>query len=292
MKWIFDPHAVYSTPDKFKDKIDVDISKLVHDREYYERIGSKHDHGPATLNEAGPTFNEHELRYLKDLYLKEVESMDERVGFILKALESKMLRDKTIIVFTSDHGESFGEQNRFDHGGPFYEERVHVPLIISGPGIVKGKRVGGSVSHVDLMPTLKDLLMVDCLHNAQGESFKSILIDEKAILVDREIYFTLGEPLSIAAQGVKDGLKSKNHKMIMMSKKSIRLYNLADDPDELHDISKHKKSLVEELKAKIIAIREENERRKQENLKGLDPETLKKVNEKTREQLRALGYIR
>jgi len=292
MKWIFDPHAVYSPPKKFKDKINVDVSKLVHEREYYERIGSKHDHGPATLHQAGPTFNEHELRYLKDLYLKEIESVDERVGYILIALDSKRLKDTTIIVFTSDHGESFGEQGRFGHGGLFYEERVHVPLIISGPGIVRGKRVQASVSHIDLMPTLKDLLMVDCLHNAQGKSFKSVLIDEKATLEDREIYFTLGEPLSLTAKKIRDGLKFKNYKMIMLSEKNIRLYDLIDDPDELRDISKKKKILMEELKAKIMAIREENESRRQENLKDLDPETLKKMNKKTREQLRALGYIK
>ena len=292
IKWIFDPHTVYSPPKKFKDKINVDTSKLTRDREYYERIGSKHDPGPDTLPEVGPTFNDHELRYLKDLYLKEVESVDERVGNILKALDSKMLRDKTIIVFTSDHGESFGEQGRFGHGGLFYEERVHVPLIISGPGIIKGRRVKKSVSHIDLMPTLKDLLMADCLYDAQGKSFKSVLVDEEAILEDREIYFTLGEPLSVSDQKTQEGLKYKNYKLIMSSKKYVRLFDLTDDPDELHDLSKKKKVLVEELKAKIMAIQVENERRKQENLKNLDPETLKKVNKETLKQLRALGYIK
>jgi arylsulfatase A-like enzyme len=224
--------------------------------------------------------------------LKEVESVDERVGTILKALDSKMLRDKTIIVFTSDHGESFGEQGWFGHGGLFYEERVHVPLIISGPGLVKGKHVKECVSHVDFMPTLKDLLMVDCLHDAQGKSFKSVLVEEKASLEDREIYFTLGESVNAPAQRIQDGLKYKNYKMIMVSKKNIRLYDLAEDPDELHDLSNEKKDLAEELRAKILAIREENERIKQENLKNLDADSLKKMNEETRKQLRALGYIK
>jgi len=292
MKWIFDPHAVYSPPDKFKDKINVDVTKLSHEREYYEKIGSKHDHGPATLREAGPTFNEYELSYLKDLYLKEIESVDERVGFILQTLDAKMLRDKTIIVFTSDHGESFGEQDRFGHAGLFYEEQVHVPLIIAGPGIVRGKRVKEAVSHVDLMPTLKDLLMIDCLHNAQGESFKSTLVDKKATLEERAVYFTLGEHLSANGKKIMDGMKYKNYKMIMLAEKHIRLYDLTEDPAELHNISKQKKSLASTMKARILTIRRENSRRKQENWKDLDQETLKKINQKTREQLRALGYIK
>ena len=65
------------------------------------------------------------------------------------------MRDDTLIVFTSDHGEGFGEHGLYLHANSFFSELVHVPLIIAGPGITSGKRVTEPVSHVDLMPTLR-----------------------------------------------------------------------------------------------------------------------------------------
>ena len=60
-------------------------------------------------------WNDHEHKYLKDLYIKEIESVDERIGSIIKALKHKNLLKNTYIIFTSDHGEAFGEQGIWEH---------------------------------------------------------------------------------------------------------------------------------------------------------------------------------
>ena len=69
------------------------------------------------------------------LYEKEVESVDERVGFIVKALQHKDLLDSTYIIFTSDHGELFGEHGEWNH----LNKPLHLSMcfILTWPGEVK-----------------------------------------------------------------------------------------------------------------------------------------------------------
>lgn len=99
---------------------------------------------------------------------------------LLRAREGG-LRDDTLIVFTSDYGEGFGEHGLYLHAKPFCSELVHVPLTIAGPGITSGKRVMEPVFHVDLMPKLRELLGVDYLRGeVRGRSFRSLPTSEGA----------------------------------------------------------------------------------------------------------------
>jgi arylsulfatase A-like enzyme len=108
------------------------------------------------------------LEALRDGYARSVERSSETflAGF-LEALDSLGLREETVLAFTSDHGESWGE--RFGdkksvkgtyhmHGATAYDEIVDVPLIVSSPGGVEPGVVGSQVSLVDLTPTLLDLV--------------------------------------------------------------------------------------------------------------------------------------
>lgn len=284
VKWIADPHSLYMPPRKFKNKINVDTSKLTHEVGFYERLGAANKE-PSILNiqEVGPTLNAHELQYVKELYLKEIESVDERVGQILKALTYNPANENTVVVFTSDHGEGFGEHSKFFHGELYYEELVHVPLIISGPGIAKGKRVKAPVSHIDLMPTLSDLLQADCMSDAQGESYLSSLISEKELNDDRIVYLIGGR---------RDALRFKNYKFIANAKDDAELYDLLRDPEERKDISEAEPAKVQEFIMLLSKIRQENANRKQENMKNIDKPTLDRVSKETIEKMRALGYIK
>ena len=120
------------------------------------------------------TMSEYEIEYVKNLYLAEVESIDERVGYILKALKHTNLMDNTYIIFTSDHGEFLGEEGYIGHGGSFYEETVHIPLIFFGPGIKPGIKLNAYVSHIDLIPTIKDLLGLKYRAKTEGKSYSEI----------------------------------------------------------------------------------------------------------------------
>lgn len=92
-----------------------------------------------------------------DRYARLVEDEDRVVDAVLDGLDAKGLRDNTLVVVVGDHGEGFGDHGVKQHDNNFYEEGLHVPFIINGPGIPKGD-YHQNVSLVDLTPTLMNLL--------------------------------------------------------------------------------------------------------------------------------------
>jgi arylsulfatase A-like enzyme len=83
--------------------------------------------------------------------------LDAQVGRLLDFLDKTPEGRHTIVIVTSDHGEEFGEQGYYSHGYNLYREALHVPLIIAGPGVPKGARIGHLVRIRDLFSTVLDL---------------------------------------------------------------------------------------------------------------------------------------
>jgi arylsulfatase A-like enzyme len=107
------------------------------------------------------------LEALREAYRQAVERQSEvLVASLLEELAALGLRERTLLVFTSDHGESWGERfaDKRDvkgvyhmHGATLYDEIVHVPLVLSAPGRLEPGVVRSQVRAVDLAPTLLDL---------------------------------------------------------------------------------------------------------------------------------------
>lgn len=114
-------------------------------------------------------------RRMEALYEAEVAHMDRALGLLLQALEDSGLRESTLFVFTSDHGEGFdvGRQ-RIHHGGRLHRDMLEVPLLISGPGLLP-RRIAEPVSLVDLFPTLLDLAGAPVPPGLDGVSLASAL---------------------------------------------------------------------------------------------------------------------
>ena len=109
------------------------------------------------LRQGPPGDNEAKLRDIRTHYLGNVACVDRSVGLILARLEQHGLTDNTIIVFTSDHGDQLGA-HRMVGKSVMYEESVRIPCFIKAPGVRGGHRVLAPWSHIDMTPTLLDLM--------------------------------------------------------------------------------------------------------------------------------------
>jgi arylsulfatase A-like enzyme len=280
LHWMEDPHCPYSPVDKFKSRINVDPAKLSNPMDHYARC----------IKET-PKVTSREKKYIKDLYIAEVESVDERIGFAFDVLEQKKLIDNTIIIFTSDHGELFGEHGRYGHGWfghdcHYYEHLIRVPLIIAGGNLPKGARIKSKLSLLDLMPTIKDILGAEYEDDMQGESFKSLLFNNSA--ANRVVYFD-----DVREHDQVDALIDEPYKLICLEGDKYQLYDLSIDASEENDIAASHPELAESIYYKILKLRKENDIRRTKNEAVFDTSTdIIDVNKKKMiEKLRSLGYI-
>ena len=92
-------------------------------------------------------------------YYASCTMIDEQVGRILATLDALDIRENTIIVFTSDHGDYMAEHGLMLKGIPAFEGAYRIPLIVSGPGIPAGRQVNEVISLLDLVPTLGQLTL-------------------------------------------------------------------------------------------------------------------------------------
>jgi len=198
--------------------------------------------------------------YVSAQYDGAVAYMDAGIQNILQAVDSLGLTEETLIVVTSDHGETLYEHDcYFDHHG-LYDCTLVVPLIIKFPGKVPaGKRVSEvSVIH-DIMPTIMELLDIDEPLEMEGQSLLSFISGQPERRIS-ELYITECTWMR------KHGLRTPHWKLIRALepdfhfKPEVELYNLIEDPLENHNVADQEPEIVELLTARMeahIARREE-----------------------------------
>jgi arylsulfatase A-like enzyme/Tfp pilus assembly protein PilF len=109
-------------------------------------------------------------------YDGEIAYADEIVGRLVKYLKSHQLYDHSTIVLLSDHGEGLGDHGEQEHGLFVYDEAIHVPLIIKQEGNAgAGRRIADLVQHIDLVPTILDLVKAPRVGSLTGRSLKPVL---------------------------------------------------------------------------------------------------------------------
>jgi len=111
---------------------------------------------------------EERWRRFNDFYLNSIRTMDLQVTNLLNELDALGLTDRTIIVFTSDHGELAGAHGLHGKGPMAYEEGIHVPLLIRHPDVAGGQTCKALSSHIDIVPTL--LSMAGMSESGRGEA--------------------------------------------------------------------------------------------------------------------------
>jgi arylsulfatase len=119
---------------------------------------------------------------LMGLYDGAINYSDHHLSLLFDSMDSAGLMDNTIIVYTSDHGEALlDDRKQWGHawtlGGA--DETHHIPLLMSGPGIPKGKRVKSISQSIDILPTLMELCGLSADGYMDGESLVPLLNGEK-----------------------------------------------------------------------------------------------------------------
>lgn len=226
-----------------------------------------------------------EVEVLHRLYQGEVESVDERVGMMVESLRRQDLLDRTIIVLTSDHGESFMEHGKMGHGHGYYNELTRVPLIIAGPGIAAGTRIRERVATIDLLPTLRELL--DLLADSQSlaSSFFSLLrADSPKEVRSRDIYL-----IGTDSSDHYDALVRERYKIID-GVRGFELYDLEADRGEINDLSLERPDLVEALRIPLLENRGRQGALQDRRRASADPASANREREMMK-ALRALGYV-
>ena len=121
-----------------------------------------------------------DLEHVLALYDGEIRWVDDHVAKILAALEEMGVSGRTAVIVTADHGDEFFEHGGKGHQRTLYREVVHVPLIMRVPGITGGRVVQDPVSLVDVMPTVLDLTRAATPPGVDGRSLVPALVSGAA----------------------------------------------------------------------------------------------------------------
>jgi arylsulfatase A-like enzyme len=182
----------------------------------------------------------------KALYDGEVWFTDHHLGRLLDFIASKPWAERTIIMVTGDHGEAFDEHGMNFHGVDLWEPVVRVPWLIYVPG-AKPHRVSARRSHIDLVPTVLELLGLPPAPAGElsGVSMaRDVLEDTDTPAPERDVFLDMPVgPLVPAKRALISG-PSPGRKLIHEGGPSYLLFDLARDPGELHDLSGDKKALA------------------------------------------------
>ncbi len=125
-------------------------------------------------------------QFQADLYSGEVAYVDDQLGRLFAFLKQQNLLENIYIILTGDHGEALGEHGESTHGYFAYNSTLWVPLIIYGPGIKPG-RIKEYVFHIDLFPTICDLIEGEKPSWLQGTSLVPLMKGKKP--APRRVYF-------------------------------------------------------------------------------------------------------
>jgi len=170
-----DPHEPWLCPEKYAalfppDKIDLppwrdgefDADAPERNRVLYQMLGVRND----PLDD---------VYGVMAAYFGMVRFVDDALGQILDKLVELGLRENTIVVFCSDHGDFMGEHAMQCKGGVFYDSLTRVPLLVSWPGqVAAGIRDSSMANLIDVVPTLLALQGIEAPRSMQGESLPTV----------------------------------------------------------------------------------------------------------------------
>ena len=226
---------------------------------------------------------------LRSVYDAEIAFMDDQINLILKELDALNIRENTILAILSDHGEGLGDHDWWGHS-ILYQEQIRLVFMLSIPGEKKNIRIPSLVRSIDLVPTLVELLQLDipAENDLDGKSLLDMI--DKSAASPRTAYSESINDLSAyygsqmqneSLYAISDG----RWKLILHREESrdkgVELFDLQSDARELTNLSEKHPEIAAQLRDQLEEMQAIVE----------DPPR-PAMDEKTRERLKSLGYIK
>ena len=219
-------------------------------------------------------------------YDGEIAAVDAEVGGVLDALEASAVRHRTLVMLSSDHGESLGEHDYFfDHGENLFDPSLRVPLLVAGPGLEAGRRSDVLATTLDLVPTLLDALKVSyppdlagvsLLGAARGEPLERARLPGQN---DRNLLGVWGRRFKVVATPTDAGTR-------------YALFDRLQDPSETRDAGRAHGEALREERRELELFRERIDAqlvRTRRLLEGRSGE--ERLSAEACEKLKAMGYV-
>ena len=180
---------------------------------------------------------------LRDRYDSEMFYTDLWIGKLLEFMKGQPWWNETIVIVSADHGEAFGEHQMHRHAFELWNVLTHVPLFVRIPRVA-GRRIETPRSHIDLAPTILELMNVKGQHDFAGKSLVPELMGGSA--EPRPVLLDLPKDTNNPERrAIIDG----DHKLLMFDTGwRTDLYDLKEDPGEQRNLAKGKPEKLAELR--------------------------------------------
>lgn len=273
------PHAPYTPPPPFDTRF-LDGASKAGPR--LPVVPGAHGGIPKQWAVAG----QDRLGYYVAQYDGEIAAVDQEVGRVVGSLGRPPDRGRTVLLLTSDHGESLGEHGYyFDHGENLFDPSLGVPMILTGPGVPPGERREAFVSTLDVVPTLLDAAKVSYPPDLGGTSFMDVAAGRRNSLRDR-----------LFAQNDRNlsATWTAHHKLVATPGDTANAYALFDrraDPGETRDRSAAEPDALRAERRELELYLERADREWVRLRPRLGDASHAKPSREACERLRALGYL-
>ena len=220
-------------------------SELFKDLEYPQSLAFHEEDTsdkPSIIRDLRTTGGLFEVEEANALFIKRVQSVqavDEMVAELVQLLEQNGQLDNTYIFFTSDNGFHMGEHSLPSGKMLAYEEDIHVPLLVRGPGIQPGTTVTQMTANIDIAPTIAELAGAQAAEYIDGRSlvhfFNSQTQEDagwrKALLIET------GNLEGVSHVTAYRGVRTEKFIYVEYGNGELEFYDLVNDPYELNNLA-------------------------------------------------------
>ena len=221
--------------------------------------------------------------YKYDLYDGEIAYVDSQLGVLLQQLEALGVRDRTLVVYTSDHGEGLGEHGEQTHSLLVYDATLHVPMIWHAPaGLPQGKVIERQTCLIDVVPTILHLLGKSVPEELDGAN-----LCEKPNEPKRSVLIETIAAMTMHGWAPLVGVRRDDFKYILAP--TPELYDLVGDPRELKNQHDEHPEFVKEFSGQMAKWLGDDPYLAGKG--GIDVENME-VDDEAMRHLAALGYVK